>query len=58
MIEIKNEIEYKAIMSRIEELLPLVNDETPASDKNFIEMDILTGLANEYEAVHYPVVVL
>ncbi len=57
MTEIKNELEYKAIMERIEELLPLVNDETPKYDRNFIELDILSGLANEYEAIHYPIAI-
>ncbi|WP_239060663.1 hypothetical protein [Bacteroides sp. 519] len=41
-------------MSRIEELLPLVDDNTPVDDKNLIELDLLSALVEEYEDVHYP----
>ncbi|NDV57906.1 XRE family transcriptional regulator [Bacteroides sp. 519] len=54
MIKIKNEVIYKATMSRIEELLPLVDDNTPVDDKNLIELDLLSALVEEYEDVHYP----
>ena len=36
MAKIQNETAYKAAMERIEELLPLVDDDTPLSDKNLI----------------------
>lgn len=55
MVSINSEIEYKAIMERIEELLPLVDDNTPATDKNLVELDLLSNLASEYEAIHYPI---
>ena len=42
-------------MERIEELLPLVDDNTPASDKNLIELDLLSSLVSEYEDEHYPI---
>lgn len=42
-------------MARIEELLPLVNDDTPKTDKNLIELDLLSELVSEYEDEHYPI---
>ena len=42
-------------MERIEELLPLVDDNTPTSDKNLIELDLLSSLVSEYEDEHYPI---
>lgn len=55
MAKIQNETAYRAIMERIEELLPLVDDDTPATDKNLIELDLLSGLVEEYEDEHYPI---
>lgn len=55
MKKIENEIAYKATMARIEELLPLVDDNTPKDDKNLIELDLLSGLIEEYEVEHYPI---
>ena len=55
MARIKDEKAYKATMERIEELLPLVDDNTPATDKNLIELDLLSELAAEYEEEHYPI---
>ena len=46
---------YNATMARIEELLPLVDDNTPKTDKNLIELDLLSELASEYEDEHYPI---
>ena len=55
MIKIQNETAYKATMARIEELLPLVDDNTPLNDKNLIELDLLSGLVEEYEDIYYPI---
>ena len=55
MAKIKNEKEYNVVMERIEELLGIVNDETPIDDKNLIELDILSNLVEEYEDEHYPI---
>lgn len=54
-MKIENETAYNATMARIEELLPLVDDDTPLDDKNLIELDLLSGLADEYEDEHYPI---
>lgn len=55
MAKIQNETAYKVAMERIEELLPLVDDDTPLTDKNLIELDLLSGLVEEYEDEHYPI---
>ena len=49
MAKIQNETAYKAAMARIEELLPLVNDDTPLDDRNLIELDLLSELVSDYE---------
>lgn len=54
-IGIRNETAYKATMERIEELLPLVDDDTPLTDRNLIELDLLSRLVEEYEDEHYPI---
>lgn len=55
MVKIQNEAAYKATMERIEELLPLVDDNTPLTDGNLIELDLLSELVEEYEDKHYPI---
>lgn len=55
MAQIKNEQAYKAAMARIDTLLPLVNDETPMDDPNYLELDMLSDMVAEYEDVHYPI---
>lgn len=55
MAQIMNEAAYRVALQRIDELLPLVNDETPTSDRNYIELDMLADLVEEYEEEHYPI---
>ena len=55
MKTIKNEAEYNVVMQRIEELIKLTDDDTPKTDKNLIELDMLSGLVEEYEDIHYPI---
>ena len=55
MAQIKNEQAYRAAMARIDALLPLINDETPADDPNFLELDMLSDMVVEYEDIHYPI---
>ena len=57
MAELKTENQYEVLLERIEELLPLINNETPASDRNLIELNIIADLVEEYEEKHYPVYV-
>lgn len=55
MVKIENEHQYKATMERIEELLPLVNDDTPLTDKNLIELELLSNLVADYDEANYPI---
>ena len=52
---IVNKSEYEAIMARVNELVEMVDDETPPSDKNYVELDFLTDLVVAYEKAHYPI---
>ena len=55
MAQIKSEAAYRAAMNRIEELLPLVNDNTPVDNPNYLELDMLSDMVEEYEDIHYPI---
>ena len=55
MAQLKNEAAYRVALQRIDELLPLVNDSTPMDDKNYIELDMISELVEEYETEHYPI---
>ena len=55
MVQIKSEKQYKAACERINELLKVVNNDTPANDKNSIELVLLSNLVADYEDIHYPV---
>lgn len=48
-------LQYEYALERIEELLPHVGNNVPASDKHMIEMDIVTDIVSRYEAVHFPI---
>ena len=52
---IVNNTEYEAIMARIDELVEIVDDTTPSTDKNYIELDFLTDLVVAYEKEHYAI---
>lgn len=47
--------QYEYSLNRIEELLPLVTDETPASDKNAVELAIVSDIVEAYEKLHFPI---
>jgi HTH-type transcriptional regulator/antitoxin HigA len=54
----KNKItkeQYEFALERIEELLPLVNENTSANDKNAIELDLISDIVWEYEEEHYSI---
>ena len=42
-------------MERVEELLPLVDDNTPANDKNAVELSMMSDIVSAYEKEHYPI---
>lgn len=43
------EKQYKFALQRIEELLPLVNDNTPANDRNAVELTLMSDIVIAYE---------
>ena len=47
--------QYEYALHRIEELLPLVTDDTPAGDKNAVELTIFSDVVETYEKIHYPI---
>lgn len=47
--------QYEYALNRIEELLPLVTDDTPAYDNNAIELTIVSDVVEAYEKKHYPI---
>ncbi|MBE6325741.1 MAG: hypothetical protein E7077_01570 [Bacteroidales bacterium] len=49
MTKIKTKTAYEAIKERIKELKSLVNDDTPITCKDAIELDLLTSMVEEYE---------
>jgi HTH-type transcriptional regulator/antitoxin HigA len=55
MAQIKTEQEYRSLMSRIDELIEIVDDDTPKESKEYVELDIISGLVAEYEDIHYPI---
>ena len=55
MAKIKDENQYQIILKRVEELLDIVTEDTPTNNIDFIELDLLSDLAEEYEIEHYPV---
>jgi HTH-type transcriptional regulator/antitoxin HigA len=55
MAEIKNEIQYKKLLERMEELLQVVGNDTPPTNKDFVELDLLSDLIVEYEEKYYPI---
>ena len=54
MNEITKE-QYEFALVRIEELLPLFDDNTPANDKNAIELTVMSDIIIAYEKEHYPI---
>lgn len=56
MAEIKNEKEYKALLARVEELLPLTWQEgTPEDSKENLELALISEMIADYEDIHYPI---
>ena len=51
MAQIKSEAAYRAILKRIDALLPLTGDDVPRDNPNVMELDALTDLIVEYEAI-------
>jgi len=55
MNKIDNKTQYEKSLERIDELLQVVDNQTPEHDKSYIELDLLSDLVAEYEEEYYPV---
>lgn len=55
MAEIKNELQYEAMIERIEDLLKVVSNDTQVTDRYFLELDVISNLVEEYEEKYHPV---
>ena len=53
MTKIENQAQYEWAVKRVEELLLLVKDDTPLSDPNSIELDLLSNLVADYSEEHF-----
>ena len=53
MTKIENKAQYEWAVKRVEELLPLVDDNTPLNDPNSIELELLSNLVADYSEEHY-----
>ena len=55
MAKIENEIQYEWAVKRVEELLPLVDDNTPLTDPNSIELELLSNMVADYSEEHFAI---
>ena len=55
MVKVKDERQYELITQRIEEILLSVSDENPTPEYLLAELELLGGLAEDYEMEHYPI---
>lgn len=54
MIKITKE-QYELALARVEELLPLVAEDTLPTDRNAVELSMMSEVVIEYEKVHFPI---
>ena len=47
--------QYDFALARIEELLPLVDDNTPTNDRHAVELTMMSDVVIEYEKEHFPI---
>ena len=47
--------QYNFALTRIEELLPIVDDNTPANNKNALELSVVSDIVIEYEKKNFPI---
>ncbi len=55
MTKIENKVQYEWAIKRVEELLPLVDDNTPLDDPNSIELELLSNLVADYSDEHFAI---
>ena len=53
MTKLETEAQYNWAVNRVEELLPLVTDETPLDDPHSIELELLSNLVADYSDEHF-----
>ena len=53
MTRIENKNQYEWALKRVEELLPLVKDNTSLNDPNSIELELLSNLVADYSDEHF-----
>ena len=49
------QMQYEYALERIEDLLPLVNDETDPGSKEALELSLMSDVVIEYEKEHFPI---
>jgi HTH-type transcriptional regulator/antitoxin HigA len=47
--------QYEFALARIEELLPLIDDTTPANDRKALELSVMSDIVIAYEDAHFPI---
>ena len=47
--------QYEFATNRVEELLPLIDDNTPTNDKSAIELTVMSDIIIEYEKENFPI---
>lgn len=55
MIKTNEQTKYEYALKRVEELLPLVGEDTPVNDPLSLELDIMSDCVANYEERHYPI---
>lgn len=48
-------LKYEFALVRVKELLPLVDDNIPANDKNAVELSVMSDIVIAYGKEHYPI---
>ena len=52
MTKIETKEQYEWALKRVEQLLSLVNDDTPRTDSYSIELELLSNLVADYSEAH------
>lgn len=55
MTKIMNETQYNWAVARVEQLLPLVKDDTPLTAPESIELQLLSNLVADYSEEHFSI---
>lgn len=55
MTRIENEAQYEWAVAKVEQLLPLVGEDTPLDDPNSIELTLLSNLVADYSDEYFSI---